>query len=145
VRYVVGVDLGGTNIAVGTVATDGSALLGYVVRDTPVAAGPDAVVDEIVRLIKESVTAAQREQAGLDVAGVGIGAPGPLNTAQGIVRLAPNLGWHDMPLRDRVSAFPPRSTTTPTARRSANGGWVPRREPGSSSASPSGPAWVAGW
>ena len=103
-RYVVGVDLGGTNIAVGTVATDGSALLGYVVRDTPVAAGPDAVVDEIVRLIKESVTAAQREQAGLDVAGVGIGAPGPLNTAQGIVRLAPNLGWHDMPLRDRVSA-----------------------------------------
>jgi len=39
---------------------------------------------------------------GLDLLGVGIGAPGPLDTRRGIVRLAPNLGWHDMPLRDRV-------------------------------------------
>ncbi len=101
--HIVGVDLGGTNIAVGTVAQDGSALLGYLVRATPAAAGPDAVVEEIVRLVQESVAAARREAAGVEVAGVGLGAPGPLHTARGIVRLAPNLGWHDMPLRDRVS------------------------------------------
>ena len=103
-RHIVGVDLGGTNIAVGTVAEDGSALLGHVVRDTPVAAGPDAVVGEIVRLIQESVAAARKAAPGIDVAGVGVGAPGPLHRAQGIVRLAPNLGWVDMPLRDRVAA-----------------------------------------
>lgn len=103
-RHIVGVDLGGTNIAVGVVPEDGSALLGYVVRDTPVAAGPDGVVDEIVNLIRESVAGAKAAKPGIDLAGVGVGAPGPLNTAQGIVRLAPNLGWRDMPLRDRVSA-----------------------------------------
>jgi glucokinase len=102
-RHIVGVDLGGTNIAVATVAEDGGAMLGFVVRDTPVAAGADGVVNEIVALIGESVAAAKKASPGLEVAGVGIGAPGPLDTANGIVRLAPNLGWFDMPLRDRVS------------------------------------------
>jgi glucokinase len=104
VRYIVGVDLGGTNIVVGTVAADGSALLGRVSRPTPVERGPDAVVLAIVELIHESMAAARRAQPDLEVAGVGIGAPGPLHTRQGIVRLAPNLGWRDMPLRDRVAA-----------------------------------------
>ena len=105
VRYIVGVDLGGTNIAVGTVAEDGSALHGELVGATPVEQGPDAVVDAIVGLVKQSMAAARKvvAPASLDVAGVGIGAPGPLDTRRGIVRLAPNLGWRDMPLRDRVS------------------------------------------
>jgi glucokinase len=34
---------------------------------------------------------------------VGIGSPGPLNTKTGVVLLTPNLGWTNMPLRDRVS------------------------------------------
>jgi len=103
-RHIVGVDLGGTNIVVATVAADGSAMLGPVSRPTPVERGPDAVVSAIVELIQESITAARSARPDLDVAGVGIGAPGPLDTRRGIVRLAPNLGWHDMPLRDRVAA-----------------------------------------
>ena len=35
--------------------------------------------------------------------GFGIGAPGPLDRASGIVRIAPNLGWREVPLRDRVA------------------------------------------
>ena len=34
---------------------------------------------------------------------MGIGSPGPLNTKTGVVLLTPNLGWTNMPLRDRVS------------------------------------------
>lgn len=102
-RYVVGVDLGGTNIVVGTIAEDGSSLHALLSEPTPVQEGPDAVVAHIAKLIKASIAGAKKEIGkGFDLAGVGIGAPGPLDTKRGIVRLAPNLGWHDMPLRERV-------------------------------------------
>jgi glucokinase len=35
--------------------------------------------------------------------GVGIGAPGPLDRERGVVLLTPNLGWRDVPLRDRMA------------------------------------------
>ncbi len=104
-RYVIGVDLGGTNIVVGTVAEDGSQIYGLLSGPTPVEQGPDAVVDHITRLIHASMEQARTAVPGeFHVAGVGIGAPGPLDTKRGIVRLAPNLGWHEMPLRGRVEA-----------------------------------------
>jgi glucokinase len=99
VRYVVGIDVGGTNIVVGTVAEDGSEVLGLVSEPTISEQGPDAVVDRIVRLARASMAA-----AGRPVAGVGIGAPGPLDTKTGVVLLTPNLGWTNMPLRDRLGA-----------------------------------------
>lgn len=103
-RHILGVDVGGTNVVVGTVAEDGSELLGQRDEPTAVAGGADAVVDQIARMVRESIEAA-RAQAGttLDLAGVGIGSPGPLNRESGIVLLTPNLGWRDFPLRDRVA------------------------------------------
>jgi len=100
VRYIVGVDLGGTNIVVGAVAEDGSEVVGQVEESTHAEEGADAVVARIVRLVQASIAQAK----GKDVAGVGIGSPGPLDTARGIVLLTPNLGWRNMPLRDRVSS-----------------------------------------
>jgi glucokinase len=100
VRYIVGIDVGGTNIVAGTVAEDGSEILGVVSEPTRAAAGPDAVVERIIRLARESM----KQAGGRRVAGVGIGSPGPLDTKSGVVLLAPNLGWVDMPLRDHVAA-----------------------------------------
>jgi glucokinase len=103
-RLVVGVDLGGTSIVVGTLPEDGRALYGLATEPTPVQDGPDAVADCMVGLIRRSIDATRRELgAGIQVAGVGVGAPGPLDTARGIVVVAPNLGWKDMPLRDRIA------------------------------------------
>ena len=96
-RYVVGIDVGGTNIVVGTVAEDGSEVLGLVSEPTISEQGTDAVVERIVRLARASIAA-----AGKPIAGVGIGAPGPLDTKTGVVLLTPNLGWTNMPLRDRL-------------------------------------------
>ena len=49
------------------------------------------------------MAAAEKDSAGRStVVGVGIGAPGPLDTRQGVVLLTPNLGWANFPLRDRV-------------------------------------------
>jgi glucokinase len=100
VRYIVGIDLGGTNIVAGTVSEDGNEIHGVVSEPTRVEGGPDAVVDRIIRLARASMESVPRTS----IAGVGIGSPGPLNTKTGIVLLTPNLGWVNMPLRDRVSA-----------------------------------------
>src|SRR5256712_7178803 len=62
------------------------------------AQGADAVISRIVKLAKASMA-----ESGKKVEGVGIGSPGPLNTKTGVVLLTPNLGWTNMPLRDRVS------------------------------------------
>ena len=99
-RYIVGIDLGGTNIVAGTLAEDGSELLGVVSEPTMAKQGADAVVERIVKLARASMAAAK----GKEVVGVGIGSPGPLDTKTGVVLLTPNLGWVNMPLRDRVSA-----------------------------------------
>jgi glucokinase len=104
-RFVVGVDLGGTNLRVGTVAEDGSALHCLRKEHTALGGGPGGTVEQIVRLVGESLSATREElgQSDLEVVGVGIGSPGPLDTESGRVLTTPNLGWIDMPLRDMVS------------------------------------------
>jgi glucokinase len=99
VRYIVGIDIGGTNLVVGTVAEDGSELVGEVSEPTHSEEGADAVMGRIGRLVKSSIAGAR----GKEIAGVGIGSPGPLDTARGVVLFTPNLGWTNFPLRDRVS------------------------------------------
>lgn len=98
-RYVVGIDIGGTNLVVGTIAEDGSELLGEVTEPTHSEAGADAVIDHIGRLVKQSAAAAR----GKEIVGVGIGSPGPLDTRRGIVLFTPNLGWTNFPLRERIT------------------------------------------
>jgi len=101
-RHIIGIDLGGTNIVAGCVAEDGSAIHGVRSVPTGVEQGPDAVVDRIIATAQESLEEAHWIVPGLKPIGVGIGAPGPLDTRAGIVLLTPNLGWVNMPLRDRM-------------------------------------------
>jgi glucokinase len=103
-RYIVGVDLGGTNIVVGAMPKDGSRQLAVHSVPTRADLGADAVVARIAELI-EQVIAETCEAAGATRAsflGVGIGSPGPLDRERGLVIFTPNLGWRDFPLRDRV-------------------------------------------
>lgn len=97
-RYVVGVDVGGTNLVAGVLSEDGSEIHAVVSEPTLSAQGADAVIGRIVKLAKASIV-----ESGKKVEGAGIGSPGPLNTKTGVVLLTPNLGWTNMPLRDRVS------------------------------------------
>lgn len=103
-QYIVGVDLGGTNIVVGAMRADGSQQ--YAIRSQPTRAelGADRVVDRIADLIEETVrtTLAETGAERSDVIGVGIGSPGPLDRDTGVVIFTPNLGWREFPLRDTV-------------------------------------------
>ena len=104
-RYVVGVDIGGTNVVVGTVAEDGSAVHGVRSAPTLPEEGPQAVLGRIARLVQASMAEAEK-MAGVTrerIVGVGIGSPGPLDRERGLVLITPNLGWRDLPLRQMVS------------------------------------------
>ena len=46
----------------------------------------------------------QTDCARRDFIGIGVGAPGPLDRGRGIVLVAPNLGWKDFPLAQRIQA-----------------------------------------
>jgi glucokinase len=101
-RFIVGIDLGGTNIVSGCVAEDGSALHGVRSVATGAEEGSDAVVRRIIAAAKESMAETLRAVPGAELVGIGVGAPGPLDTRSGIVLLTPNLGWVNMPLRARL-------------------------------------------
>jgi glucokinase len=99
-RFVIGVDLGGTNIVVGAVAAADGRTLAVRSQATRSELGAESIVSRIGEMVDEV-----RAETSIDARaflGVGVGAPGPLDRAKGVVIFAPNLGWRDMPLRDLV-------------------------------------------
>ncbi len=104
-RYIVGVDVGGTNIVVGAMPVDGSREYALRSRPTHAQLGQEGVADRIAEMVNEVIHATGEETGAsrADFAGVGIGSPGPLDRDSGVVIITPNLGWRDFPLRDAVS------------------------------------------
>jgi len=96
--YAIGVDLGGTNLRAAAVDSDGK-MLNKIAGSTPVGAGRNAVISDMVRAI-ETLQAGLPGQA---LAGVGVGVPGFILMEQGIVVGAPNLPEFDnYPVRDEI-------------------------------------------
>jgi glucokinase len=104
-KFIVGVDLGGTNIVVGALSEDGSRELAMRSEPTRSDQGADAVVDRMVRMI-DTVIAETIAATGVKrdaCLGVGVGAPGPLDRENGVVLTTPNLGWTNFPLRQVIA------------------------------------------
>jgi glucokinase len=95
----VGVDLGGTNIR-GAVFDDGMAILGRSERPTLAQEGADEVIHRIAACVREALERAS--VAAGEVAGIGVGAAGLTDWRTGVVVLASNLGWRDVPLKERL-------------------------------------------
>lgn len=92
----VGIDLGGTQLRV-AVADDRGRLRTVVRRPTQAARGRRHVIDRIVQAVAEALEedGTRRSQ----VRALGIGLPGPLDPAQGVVISPVNLpGFHNVPL-----------------------------------------------
>lgn len=101
-RWVVGVDIGGTNLVVGLVPYDGGEAVGIRAGSTEAARGADASVADIATMTESAIEEVLTSYGG-EVVGVGVGCPGPLDLARGVVVATPNLGWSDYPIRDRIS------------------------------------------
>jgi glucokinase len=99
-EYVVGVDLGGTKILAG-VFNNQMKCLGKVKASTKAVRGPEAVIERIARLVEDAVDECDLKIE--QVRGVGLGAPGAVDTQTGRVIFAPNLpGWSDVPLKKEL-------------------------------------------
>ena len=106
-KWIIGVDLGGTNIVVGVLPIDGGsgAVLARRSESTEAQRGAKFVVDRILAMVQEAREEVISAYGGTmdDFAGIGIGSPGPLDRKSGIVINTPNLGWRNFPLRDLIS------------------------------------------
>jgi glucokinase len=100
--YVVGVDLGGTNLRVAGVGARGDVI--ELFREPTLAReGPDQVIGRMIAAIAR--VSARIASSGGKVLGVVLGVPGIISSRDGTVVESPNLpGWRDVPLRDRVAA-----------------------------------------
>ncbi len=99
--FVVGVDLGGTQIRAAVLR--GAELRSRVGMLTGEQPAPDRVIPRMLTAVRQALAEAHISLS--EVAGIGIGAPGPLDGQSGIVFCPPNLpGWTNVPLRDIFSA-----------------------------------------
>ncbi len=101
-KYILGIDIGGTNLVLGAVTEDGRTVQGLVSEPTGAPDGPDAVIDRILALARGVMERTRAEDPAAEILGVGVGAPGPLDRKSGIVIVTPNLHWTNMPVRDRI-------------------------------------------
>lgn len=93
--YYIGVDLGGTNIAVGVVKKDGSLVCKKSVK-TQAEKGFEAIMNAmsgcILSLLRENGISLS------DVEGIGIGSPGSINSRDGVVIYTNNIRLENAPM-----------------------------------------------
>lgn len=98
-KYYVGVDLGGTNIAVGVVNQRYEIIAQHSVK-TKGERSFELVVDDIAKCIFETVKRADLTID--DIISVGMGSPSSINHKTGLLVHANNMGWKNVPLYDTL-------------------------------------------
>ena len=101
----IGIDVGATKIAAALVSTDGNV---HAARQekTRVDEGVQAVIDQIIWLVNDLAGSLSTDlvRNPIPLLGVGIGIPGQVNSKDGIVRNAVNLGWDEVYLVDEIQS-----------------------------------------
>jgi glucokinase-like ROK family protein len=99
-RSAVGIHIGVGNIRVGVTDLFGR-LQGYLDMSHEPNAPAGEVLDRVADIVVETIAEAgvDREQ----LVGVGVGASGLVDPQTGVNVLAPNLNWHNLPVRDIFS------------------------------------------
>lgn len=97
-KYRLGVDLGGTNIAVGVVDED-NRIVSRASMPTALPRPADAIAASIAEACVKAIGEAGIERE--DIVSVGVGTPGAVNSS-GIVENDANLGFVNTPLRDMI-------------------------------------------
>ena len=95
-KYVFGVDIGGTTVKLGLFDVEGNVLDKWEIP-TRTENGGEKVLPDIADSIREKMKQIDKDF----VAGVGVGAPGPVD-GKGIVHRAVNLGWGTFSIKDTL-------------------------------------------
>ena len=99
--YRIGIDLGGTNIAVGVV-DDNYNILGEGKIKTNAPRPAEEICDDIAKAVNIAVANAKLTMD--DIGFVGIGAPGSVNPKTGIIGFSSNLGFENTPIVEMLAA-----------------------------------------
>lgn len=97
--YHIGIDLGGTNIAVG-VTDDEFNIIGRGKRKTPAGAQSDGILKEMAKAARQAVENAGLEMSDID--DVGIAAPGTVNPKTGYIEYSNNIKFKNYPAADKL-------------------------------------------
>lgn len=97
--YYVGVDFGGTKIYTG-VFTPHLECVGVSKLSTKSQRGADAVIERIARCVQDAID--ECDLSLKQVKGIGLGAPGAVDSESGRVIFAPNLAWENIPLKKEL-------------------------------------------
>lgn len=100
-KYVFGVDVGGTTVKLGLFDENGIVLDKWEIPTRTENGGVNILPD-----IAESIQSKMSDKAITkeNVAGVGVGAPGPVD-GNGIIHRAVNLGWNEMNLKKELTTL----------------------------------------
>jgi len=99
--FAVGLDLGGTKI-LAAVFDGRNRILAREKKSTKPDLGPEVVLDRIAECVNEAL--AVSAVAHNSVCAVGVGVPGMVDTRAGVVRVAPNLHWQNLPFAKLLQA-----------------------------------------
>lgn len=100
-KHWIGFDLGGTKMLAVVFDSDFKPV-GRARKKTKGHEGLEAGLDRINTVISEAMAEAKIEPE--HVGGLGIGCPGPLDLAKGVIHEAPNLGWKNAPIRKSIQS-----------------------------------------
>lgn len=100
-NYVFGVDVGGTTVKLGLFDQNGTVIDKWEIP-TRTENGGENILPDIAAAIKAKMAEKSVEKE--DVAGVGVGVPGPVD-GNGIVHRAVNLGWAEVDLKKELTAL----------------------------------------
>ncbi len=100
-EYVFGVDVGGTTVKLGLFDISGNVLDKWEIP-TRTENGGMKILPDIAQSIQDKMS--EKNIAAENVAGVGVGAPGPVD-GDGIIHKAVNLGWEEMNLKKELTAL----------------------------------------
>lgn len=89
-----GIDLGGTGIKLGLVTPTGELVRSFRFS-TPSKRNPKEVVALIARNAQDLIGTIGRAK----IRGIGVGAAGDVAPGTGVIRISPNLGWRNVPLK----------------------------------------------
>lgn len=90
-KYYAGIDIGGTFVKCGIVAEDGEILVKGKIptgKDRPYL----QIAEDIANFVKEL-----EKQAGVETQAVGVGCPGSVDSAKGVVVYSNNIVWENVP------------------------------------------------
>lgn len=104
-NLAIGIDIGGTKIAIGIVDETGH-IVGQSRLHTDFSIKPSEMLVRIAESVEELIQVHAIDTK--SIIGIGVGAPGPLDPLNGRITCPPNLpGWNDFPLVDEMKQLLP--------------------------------------